>query len=385
MTNGPISWDRASFHRTPVRRRIRRLQLDVVTGRRARHGLGVTVARTARLSRRTLVLVHVERPHADSTRSGANDASSRHRADGPRTGRLSSAAFDTLRECHRQAGGRSLSRATPNHPTSPSIGTPRATCGSDGPATSTCRLDDLVPYRHLFRGWTSTARSPIPPTSGAAAMICVCPGGRWDGRLYTLGNRYRRTFPPYSPAAGTDGRQRRVVTRSRPQRGRVLERLGGAMKRAPGAEHRRQRRHRDRHGIRSGLRWGRSGATCRPSDRRGVVHAASPAPVSCVSAAAGRRARGHVTDALGTTICSATRTRKISLCSTRQVAGGRILVEGMLLGLRIGDADGDGVVDGRDNWSIRRREPDGHRSRRYRDVGDLQPEMSIRPPCHRGA
>ena len=71
---------------------------------------------------------------------------------------------------------------------------------------------------------------------------------------------------------------------------------------------------------------------------------------SCFGGSLNDEARGHVTDGVGTTyLFGYTASKDLPVINGVRSQADQFSSEGMLLGLRIGDADGDGVVDGRDN------------------------------------
>jgi alpha-tubulin suppressor-like RCC1 family protein len=95
------------------------------------------------------------------------------------------------------------------------------------------------------------------------------------------------------------------------------------------------------------------GVTCHPKDAfAATFNVATPSILfsSCFGGSLNDEARGHVTDSAGTTyLFGFTASKDLPVINGVQSQPDQFSSEGMLLGLRIGDTDGDGVVDGRDN------------------------------------
>ena len=95
------------------------------------------------------------------------------------------------------------------------------------------------------------------------------------------------------------------------------------------------------------------GFTCQPADAFAATFNAATSTLlfsSCFGGSLDDEARGHVTDGAGTTyLFGFTDSKDLPVMNGVQQQADAFSSEGMLLGLRIGDADGDGVVDGRDN------------------------------------
>ena len=95
------------------------------------------------------------------------------------------------------------------------------------------------------------------------------------------------------------------------------------------------------------------GATCQPSDAFAASFNVASSTLlfsSCFGGSLDDEARGHVTDGVGTTyLFGYTDSKDLPVLNGVQSQADEFSSEGMLLGLRIADADGDGVVDGRDN------------------------------------
>ena len=96
-----------------------------------------------------------------------------------------------------------------------------------------------------------------------------------------------------------------------------------------------------------------AGTTCRPSDAFAASFNAASSTLllsSCFGGSLNDEARGHVTDGVGTTyLFGYTESKDLPVINGVRSQADQFTSEGMLLGLRLGDADGDGVVDGRDN------------------------------------
>ena len=95
------------------------------------------------------------------------------------------------------------------------------------------------------------------------------------------------------------------------------------------------------------------GITCQPSDAFAASFNVASSTVlfsSCFGGSLKDEARGHVTDVVGTTyLFGFTASKDFPVVNGVQSQADAFTSDGMLLGLRIGDSDGDGVVDGRDN------------------------------------
>ena len=95
------------------------------------------------------------------------------------------------------------------------------------------------------------------------------------------------------------------------------------------------------------------GITCQPSDAFAASFNVASSTVlfsSCFGGSLEDEARGHVTDVVGTTyLFGFTASKDLPVANGVQSQADAFTSDGMLLGLRIGDSDGDGVVDGRDN------------------------------------
>ena len=95
------------------------------------------------------------------------------------------------------------------------------------------------------------------------------------------------------------------------------------------------------------------GITCHPSDAFAASFNVASSTVlfsSCFGGSLADEARGHVTDVVGTTyLFGFTASKDLPVANGVQSQPDAFTSDGMLLGLRIGDSDGDGVVDGRDN------------------------------------
>jgi alpha-tubulin suppressor-like RCC1 family protein len=93
--------------------------------------------------------------------------------------------------------------------------------------------------------------------------------------------------------------------------------------------------------------------TCQPADAFAATFNAATSTLmfsSCLGGSLDDEARGHVTDTAGTTyLFGLTESKDLPVMNGVQQQPDAFSPEGMLLGLRIGDTDGDGVVDGRDN------------------------------------
>jgi hypothetical protein len=234
-----------------------------------------------------------------------------------------------------------------------------ATCGSDG----TCNeyQVDSVPWYHPDTFFTrldtngTITYSTYLGGSGDDSAYALAVGP--TGRLYTAGETRSTDFPavqplPLGPTGGIDV----FVARFSPT-GAVefSSRLGGV----------------DDEGARAlsiagnvvtvtGTAFGpafpvvnAAGGTCRPSDAFAAsFNVASSAILfsSCFGGSLDDEARGHVTDVGGTTyLFGYTDSKDLPVLNGVKSQADGFSSEGMLLGLRIGDADGDGVVDGGDN------------------------------------
>jgi alpha-tubulin suppressor-like RCC1 family protein len=95
------------------------------------------------------------------------------------------------------------------------------------------------------------------------------------------------------------------------------------------------------------------GTVCQPSDAFGASFDVATSTVlfsSCFGGSLDDEARGHVTDSAGTTyLFGYTASKDLPVMNGVQSQPDEFTSDGMLLGLRIADSDGDGVVDGRDN------------------------------------
>ena len=95
------------------------------------------------------------------------------------------------------------------------------------------------------------------------------------------------------------------------------------------------------------------GITCQPLDAFAASFNVASSTVlfsSCFGGSLEDQARGHVTDVVGTTyLFGFTASKDLPVANGVQSQADAFTSDGMLLGLRIGDSDGDGVVDGRDN------------------------------------
>jgi alpha-tubulin suppressor-like RCC1 family protein len=95
------------------------------------------------------------------------------------------------------------------------------------------------------------------------------------------------------------------------------------------------------------------GTVCRPSDAFAVSFNATSSTLlfsSCFGGSLDDEPRGHVTDSAGTTyLFGYTDSKDLPVINGVQSQADQFTSEGMLLGLRVADTDGDGVVDGRDN------------------------------------
>ena len=96
-----------------------------------------------------------------------------------------------------------------------------------------------------------------------------------------------------------------------------------------------------------------AGTTCRPSDAFAASFNVASSTLlfsSCFGGSLDDEARGHVTDSVGTTyLFGYTDSKDVPVINGVKAQADEFSSEGMLLGLRIGDTDGDGIVDGRDN------------------------------------
>ena len=234
-----------------------------------------------------------------------------------------------------------------------------ATCGSNG----TCDEYEL-PTGTWYHPDTFFGRLDTNGTLAYATYL----GGSGDdfayalavdgsGRLYTAGETGSTDFPavqPLPPAAsgGTDLFITRFSTAGAVQ---FSSRFGGA----------------DDEGARglsvagnvatvTGTAFGAAfplvnapGVTCQPSDAFAASFDVPTSTVlfsSCFGGSLEEEARGHVTDSTGTTyLFGYTTSKDLPVINGVQSQPDQFTSDGMLLGLRVADSDGDGVVDGRDN------------------------------------
>ena len=234
-----------------------------------------------------------------------------------------------------------------------------ATCGGDG----TCDQYE-IPIGTWYHPDTFFGRLD---TNGTLAYATYLGGSEDDyayalavdgsGRLYTAGETASTDFPavqalPLGATGGTDLFFTRFSAAGAVQ---VSSRFGGA----------------DDEGARglsisgnvvtvTGTAFGAAfplvnapGATCQPSDAfAAAFNVATPSVLfsSCFGGSLEDEARGHVIDSVGTTyLFGYTASKDLPVANGVQSQPDQFTSDGMLLGLRISDSDGDGVVDGRDN------------------------------------
>ena len=234
-----------------------------------------------------------------------------------------------------------------------------ATCGSDG----TCNQYTTASGT-FYRTDTFFARLDTNGTITYATYL----GGSGDdsayalavdatGRLYTAGETASTDFPavqalPLGATGGFDGFVTRFSSAGAVQ---FSTRLGGA----------------NDEGVRglsiagnvvtvTGTAYGAAfplvnapGATCQPSDAFAASFNVASSTLlfsSCLGGSLNDEARGHVTDGAGTTwLFGYTHSKNLPVLNGVRSQADPLSSEGMLLGLRVSDADDDGVVDGRDN------------------------------------
>ena len=234
-----------------------------------------------------------------------------------------------------------------------------ATCGSDG----TCNQYTTASGT-FYRTDTFFARLDTNGTITYATYL----GGSGDdsayalavdatGRLYTAGETASTDFPavqalPLGATGGFDGFVTRFSSAGAVQ---FSTRLGGA----------------NDEGVRglsiagnvvtvTGTAYGAAfplvnapGVTCQPSDAFAASFNVASSTLlfsSCFGGSLNDEARGHVTDGAGTTwLFGYTDSKNLPVINGVRSQADPLSSEGMLLGLRVSDADDDGVVDGRDN------------------------------------
>ena len=234
-----------------------------------------------------------------------------------------------------------------------------ATCGSNG----TCD-EYVLPSGTWYRPDTFFARLDTNGTIAYATYL----GGSGDdfayalavdgsGRLYTAGETASTDFPAMQalPLGATGGTDLFVTRFSAAGAVQFSSRFGGV----------------DDEGARglsiagnvvtvTGTAFGAAfplvnapGITCQPSDAFAASFNVASSTVlfsSCFGGSLEDEARGHVTDVVGTTyLFGFTASKDLPVANGVQSQADAFTSDGMLLGLRIGDSDGDGVVDGRDN------------------------------------
>ncbi len=364
VTNGPApSGSNDAF--------LARLQPDgsaaysstLVTGTAADYGLSVAVGSnsvaylTGHSYSSTLNGLTPVRP-----RSGANDGFVAAIAADGTTSWMTFIGGQRVRllECHRHGRwstlrhGRHRIIQLPRH-----RGRRDATCGSDG----TCNQYTAASGT-FYRTDTFFARLDTNGTITYATYL----GGSGDdsayalavdatGRLYTAGETASADFPAVQPLplGPTDGLDAFVTRFSQAGAVEFSTRLGGV----------------DDEGARglsiagnvvtvSGTAYGAAfplvnapGATCQPADAFAASFNVASSNVlfaSCFGGSLDDEARGHVTDAAGTTyLFGFTDSKNLPVMNGVRSQADQFSSEGMLLGVRVGDADGDGIVDGRDN------------------------------------
>ena len=235
-----------------------------------------------------------------------------------------------------------------------------ATCGSDG----TCNEYKYRPALFIAptpssRVSTPTAPSSTRPSLAAPTTISRLPSPSTPRtRVHRRGQPDRPTFRPCSPCRcrATGGHDAFVTRFSQAGTVEFSTRIGGV-----DDETARGLSVAGNIVTVTGIAYGAAfpllnqpaGTTCQPSDAFAASFNAATSTLlfsSCFGGSLNDEARGHVTDGVGTTyLFGYTESKDLPVINGVRSQADQFSSEGMLLGLRIGDADGDGVVDGRDN------------------------------------
>ena len=265
-----------------------------------------------------------------------------------------------LLECHRHGRwstlrhGRHRIIQLPRH-----RGRRDATCGSDGTCNQYTTASGTFYRTDTFFGRLDTNGTITYATflggSGDDSAYALAVDA--TGRLYIAGETASTDFPavqalPLGATGGFDGFVTRFSSAGAVQ---FSTRLGGATD----------------EGVRglsiagnvvtvTGTAYGAAfplvnapGVTCQPSDAFAASFNVASSTLlfsSCFGGSLNDETRGHVTDGAGTTwLFGYTNSKNLPVINGVRSQADPLSSEGMLLGLRVSDADDDGVVDGRDN------------------------------------